>query len=143
MSNIIECNCCNEIKECLTCEYNHNICLNCKIKSELPFDICFFCNPIRNAEQRNEEQNERNADNDNERNYTKKELMVLIIAIIIGCLVICITGAYLLLLLQFFFTDKSVNFDIRYIKPYEYYIGSIILTVFIVIGKIMRLSWDN
>ena len=141
MHNLVECNCCNEIKECITCEYNHNICLNCKVNSGLPFDICFFCNPIRNAEQRNEEQNEINVDN--EINYTTKEIMVIIISVIVGCLVICIAGAYLLLILRFLFTGESVNFDIRYIKPYEYYIGSIILTVLIVIGKSMRSSWDN
>ena len=91
MSNLVECDCCNEMKECITCAYNHNTCLNCKANSGLTFDTCFFCNPIVN-----EEQNEINEDNDNERNYTKKELIVLITAIIIGCLLICIT-AYIII----------------------------------------------
>ena len=52
-SKIVECNCCTEIKECDTCQYNHNTCNDCKKKMDKT--ECLFCNPWK--EKTNEEFN--------------------------------------------------------------------------------------
>ena len=124
MSNIVECNCCNEIKECVTCNYKHNICLDCGIS----FDICFYCNPIIDELH--------DIDIDDER-YSYKLSTILYYLMFVGLFIMgCILSTYFVLLIRYF-TNKPVHFNFNSIKFIDFVVGSLLIIICIIVKKIL------
>ena len=149
-SNNVECNCCNEIKECITCEYNHNLCFTCKNDSTVPFDQCFFCNPNAAPELLHNDYELYNLDHSSDdeiipKPTCKENIYFIIISVLINA-GISFGGMYLYLGLKYIFFDKNVDFDIRTISIGDYFIG-----FFLIIGsciiyttyKYLRVKYRN
>ena len=155
MSNNVECSCCNEIKECLTCEYNHNLCFTCKNDSTVPFDQCFFCNPNAAPEpvpapvaapvllhndyevyqygSETESDEVYNLDHSSDDEIipepTCKENIYFIIIYLLISVGISFGGVYLYLGLKYISSDKNVDFDINTVSISDYFSG-----FFLIIG---------
>ena len=100
MSNIVECDCCNEEKECIRCEYGHNLCIECKVLSNSPFDECFFCYPIsedsdnlNNHESEEDDDNE--VDEENQSEITFKEYLLILVVSILSAIILTFFSLYI------------------------------------------------